>query len=122
VKSHLSRVEKLAEVTSRAVNRRRFLRRLSSAGLGTFGILATTTIAEADGSGRSQASMAGDSRQRPDAAVAPLLCHVYCTVFDCCGTCCNNRYNLFKCTDSCDGSYFYVCASRCSGFCYSVGC
>jgi hypothetical protein len=122
VKMQLSHVERLSEMVGVAVNRRRFLRGLSSAGLATAGAVGTMTIADAAGSDGSRALTAGDSRQRPDAGVPPPACHVYCTVFDCCGTCCSGRYSLFKCTDSCDGSHFYVCAGGCSGFCYSAGC
>lgn len=122
--SDLSPLERISGSVTDGLSRRRFLRGLSSAGLASAGAITGLAVMAQPASASSPVNpLAGDSRLRPDANAIPDACHVYCYVYDCCGSaCCNGRYNLFKCTNSCDGSHFYACASGCTGFCYSIGC
>lgn len=122
--SNLSPVERISGAVTDALTRRRFLRGVSSAGLATAGAVTGWALLGQSAAAAAPAHvMSGDARLRPDANVIPDLCHVYCNVADCCNnTCCDGAYDLFKCTNSCDGSYFYVCAKGCNGFCYSLGC
>lgn len=103
------------------IERRRFLRRMAAFGLG-LGALLASPLRSSAGSNLSSAAPRVVNPASPDALRA---CRIFCYLEDCCTNCCgpNPAYELYKCYNNCDSTYFYACADHnCQGFCYSFDC
>ncbi len=111
----------LSDAIAARLNRRRFLAR--AAGLLAGGVAAALAPALArGGSPPDKGSFATVLDRGPDAGVSPDACGIYCSPYDCCTNGCCNGYYLFRCLNNCDRTYFYICSSPCTGFCYSLAC
>lgn len=111
-------LEGLSERIARATSRRQVLARGAAWAAGGLAALAAPAFVRAETPTGSMVVL----DRGPDAGLGPTACGIYCQVVDCCTNGCCQGLKLFKCTNQCDRSFFYICSSPCTSFCYSQYC
>lgn len=111
-------LDDLSERLARATSRRKLLARAAAWTAGGLAALLAPAFAQAGGPSGSIVVL----DRGPQAGLGITACGIYCKVVDCCTPSCCSGYKLFKCTSQCDGSYFYLCSTPCTNFCYSQYC
>lgn len=117
----MDRLGDFSDAVAARLNRRRFLARTASLLAGGAAAALAPALARA-GSPSDNKGFKTVLDRGPDAGVSPDACGIYCSPYDCCPNGCCNGYYLFRCFDNCERTYFYVCSTPCTGFCYSVAC
>ncbi len=111
----------IADAAAARLNRRRFLARAASLLAGGAAAALAPTLVRA-GSPDAGGGFKTVLDRGPDAGLSPNVCGIYCSPTDCCTNGCCSGYYLFRCSDSCTRTYFYICSTPCTGFCYSQAC
>lgn len=109
-----------SDAVAARLNRRRFLARAASLLAG--GAAAALAPALARAGSPPDKGFRTVLDRGPDAGASPDACGIYCSPYDCCANGCCNGYYLFRCFNNCERTYFYVCSTPCTGFCYSIAC
>jgi len=116
-------LEALSERIARVASRRQVLARGTAWAAGGLAALIAPAFARAaPPTGVAPTGSIVVLDRGPDAGLAQTVCGIYCQVVDCCTNGCCQGLKLFKCTSRCDGSFFYICSSPCTSFCYSQAC
>lgn len=115
-------LEEMSERIARVTSRREVLARGAAVVAGGLAAILAPAFARAGGPTSAPKGSIVVLDRGPDAGLAPAACGIYCSVVDCCNNGCCSGFKLFKCTDRCDGSFFYICSTPCTSFCYSQAC
>lgn len=121
----MHQLERLASSVGSVVDRRQFLRRIAIGAAGTVGGVGGVVAASLPSTALAASNSGGAptlAKRLQESPVKPLACNVFCSPQDCTPCVCGCPGELFKCTNFCDGSYFYGCSDPCTGFCYSFSC